>query len=264
MKLCLRDFVLGQSGDTPRVLELVGRLATSNRAHDLEVVDVGLVESLCEEVAAVQGREVLGHIVWQIRPALAVIPTIVGVREGQVLDRVRHVYHPGVQVLVAVSDCQLQVTRDSGHLKPAFRVATFLKGLVVASPTVRLHPDRPLNPSHDLDLSALPIVDGKGSVGLIKPEHWVCVDTLLPANALEVYAVHLDHPHLPWLAITVVEQLCGYIHSLIAVYGEGHLVPLGGKLLTVAAPARKEVDEREIMRLQHMIEALVVEAVVRI
>mmetsp|Transcript_70285 Transcript_70285/g.206164 ORF Transcript_70285/g.206164 Transcript_70285/m.206164 type:complete len:367 (+) Transcript_70285:328-1428(+) len=217
--------------------------------------------AVSHEVPPVEGADVIQDVVRETVPALAVVLAIVGVREGEVLDEVRHVGHARVQVLVARPSHELEVAGHSGHLDPTLRVAAALAGLVVPHPAVGLHLDRALEPAEDLGLASLVVEEVERAIRLVEPEHRIRVDALRAAEILEVDAVYPDEAHGAVDAVLVLEE-----HGRLRA-GTVHLprdpVPDGRELLAVAAPAGEEVDEREVVCLEDMLEALVLEAVVR-
>mmetsp|Transcript_93352 Transcript_93352/g.278727 ORF Transcript_93352/g.278727 Transcript_93352/m.278727 type:complete len:315 (+) Transcript_93352:401-1345(+) len=210
---------------------------------------------------AVEGAHVSEHVLRQTVPALAMEPAVLRVREREMLDQVRDVGHPRVQILIAPARSELQMARDSRHPQAASGIAAPLEGLMVGSPAVRLHFHRPLNPADDLHLVAIAVEDVEAPVCLVQADGGVRVNALLVADLLEVNAIHLDKPHSPLLAVPVEELLRR--RGVVAVDPLRHLVPEGGEVLAVAAPACEEVDQGEIVGSDHVIEALVGEAVVR-
>mmetsp|Transcript_4819 Transcript_4819/g.8745 ORF Transcript_4819/g.8745 Transcript_4819/m.8745 type:complete len:266 (+) Transcript_4819:496-1293(+) len=186
---------------------------------------------------------------------------ILRIREREMVQLVGDVRHPGVQILIAASGHQFEMSRHAGHLETAFRVASSLKSLVVRCPSVGLHFYRTLEPPDDVRLVALALVDGEGAIGLVQPNCRVCIDALLVAELLEVNAVHPDETNSAIRAITVGERLRAA--AVLAVDLRSDHVPRRREVPTVTAPLCKEVDHREVMSLNHVFETLVLEAVMR-
>mmetsp|Transcript_28073 Transcript_28073/g.71030 ORF Transcript_28073/g.71030 Transcript_28073/m.71030 type:complete len:516 (+) Transcript_28073:39-1586(+) len=263
VELGLWDLFLWQPREPLLVVELVSSLtATAHRADHLEVMNPCLVEAV-RHVSPVVERTKVGHdLVRKPRPSLTMVPAIARVGEREVPDEVRHVGHARVQVLVTPASRHLQVAGHPRYLNAALCVAAPLRGVMVRHPTICPHLDRPLQPADDLRLTALAVEERVTSVCLVETEHGVRVDALLAAEGLEVHAVYSDEAHASVNAVLVFEEHGRLV--AFAVHALGDLVPLWGELHAVAAPAGKEVDEREVVAFDDVVEAVVLETIVRV
>mmetsp|Transcript_36064 Transcript_36064/g.103671 ORF Transcript_36064/g.103671 Transcript_36064/m.103671 type:complete len:336 (+) Transcript_36064:74-1081(+) len=237
----------------PVVVEEIAHATPARaQAHDLQVVLVGLVEGLRAIPPAVDRRQV-GHVEQgDAEPALR--RRVARLGESQLLDRVRHVRRRGVEVLVPAARRQLQVARHARHPQEALQVAPGRQLPVMLLHAMALLVHESVNPAHHSFDGAVAVVARKGAVGLVQPERGEGVDPVAPADVLEVHAVHLDGRHLPDLVVDVDE--------LLGLHLAGNLVPRRRKLPAVDAPLCEEVDQREVVELYDVLEALVLEAVV--
>ena len=272
VELCLRYGGLGQLRCSRLVLKLVARLLARDCAHHLQLMDVSLMKAAGHELATIQWRQVSGDLAREVFPALLeqarchkrrrlVIVVILWIREGQVLDGVTDIGHPRVQRLITTPGHELQVPWHTRHLQPATGIAATLEGLMVLTPARASHLRHPREPENDLRLPTSTVVDCKGAVGPIEPQCRVGIDAFFHTGLLEVHAVQLDQPNRTLDAILV-----GKLHAwsiTFAVDLLGNSIPLWGELLTMTAPSSKKVDESEIMALNDMLEALVLETIVR-
>mmetsp|Transcript_55333 Transcript_55333/g.177431 ORF Transcript_55333/g.177431 Transcript_55333/m.177431 type:complete len:500 (+) Transcript_55333:23-1522(+) len=240
--------------------ELVGVAQGRHRAHHLEVVLPSLVQALSVEMPVVQERRVAARLGRHALPTAVVLGVLAqGFREGEVLDDVRGVGHGRRQVLVAAAGEELQVPGRPRHLQVAPRVAASLVLRVVRLPAaVRVVP-RALHDAGDplLDAGDAPhaLEAREGAVRLVEPDAGEGVDALLAADVLEVDAIHLDNgENGPGVAVAVLVLLA---HDPL-----GQVPPHRRELPAVAAPLGEEVDEREVVVLDDVLEALVPEPVV--
>mmetsp|Transcript_73628 Transcript_73628/g.157947 ORF Transcript_73628/g.157947 Transcript_73628/m.157947 type:complete len:308 (+) Transcript_73628:453-1376(+) len=201
------------------------------------------------------------HVRRQVGPVLALVLAINGIREGEVLNFVRHIGHPRIQILITAPRHELQMAGNSGHDEAALGIAAPLEGLMMRRPAVGLHLDRPLDPSDDVRLIALAIEEREAPVRLVKADRGVRVDALILADFIEVDTVHPDKAHCAQNAIAIGELLG--LALPFAVHLLGDLVPSRGELLAMAAPSSEEIDHGEVVTLDHLVKALVGEAVVR-